>query len=78
LFIITLEIQQKRDLSGWKHKLLTSSHNMNLLMVALARKLRPFGDDGGSNSEIRSEGKLGDQEDLGKESWKESEKEQLS
>jgi hypothetical protein len=35
-------------------------------------------DDGGSNSEIRSEGKLGDQEDSGKESWKESEKEQLS
>jgi hypothetical protein len=33
------------------------SHNMNLLMVALARKLRPFGDDGGSNSENRSEGK---------------------
>jgi hypothetical protein len=39
---------------------------MNLLMVALARNLRPFRDDGGSNSEIRSEGKSGDQEDSGK------------
>jgi hypothetical protein len=33
------------------------SHNMNLLMAALARNLEPFGDDGGSNSEIISKGK---------------------
>jgi hypothetical protein len=51
---------------------------MNLLMVALARKLRPFRDDGGSNSEIRSEGKSGDQEDPGKESQKEPKKEKSS
>jgi hypothetical protein len=50
------------------------SHNMNLLMAALANKLRLFRDDGGSNIEIKSEGKSGDQEDSRKESWKESEK----
>jgi hypothetical protein len=32
-------------------------HNMNLLMVALSIKLRPFRDDGGSKSENRLEGK---------------------
>jgi hypothetical protein len=43
------------------------SYNMNLLMAALEIKLRPFGDDGGSNSEIRSEGKSERSgEDLGK------------
>jgi hypothetical protein len=78
MFITTLKIQQKRDLRGWKCKFPDISHNMNLLMVALASKLRPFRDDGGSNSEIRLEGKLGDQEDSGKESWKEYEKEKLS
>jgi hypothetical protein len=31
-------------------KVTNMSHNMNLLMVALARKLDQFGDDGGSNS----------------------------
>jgi hypothetical protein len=41
---------------------------MNILMESLAIKIRPFGDDGGSNSEIRSKGKSGDQEDPGKES----------
>jgi hypothetical protein len=30
---------------------------MNLLMVALASKIRPFRDDGGSNSKNRLEGK---------------------
>jgi hypothetical protein len=54
------------------------SHNMNLLMETLASKLRPFGDDGGSNLEIESEGKSGDWEDSGKESRKEYEKEQSS
>ena len=43
---------------------------MNLLMEALSRKLVPLENDGGSNSEIISEGKLGDQEDPRKESWK--------
>jgi len=36
---------------------------MALLMEALANKLRPFGEFGGSNSKIRSEGKMGDNED---------------
>jgi hypothetical protein len=39
---------------------------MNLLMEALARNLILFGDDGGSNSEIKSDGKSRDREDLGK------------
>jgi hypothetical protein len=46
-------------------------------MVALARKLRFFKDDGGTNSKIGSEGKSGDHEDSRKESQKESEKQQL-
>jgi hypothetical protein len=46
------------------------SRNMNLLMEAVERNLMPFGDDGGSNSEIGSEGNLGDREESGKESWK--------
>jgi hypothetical protein len=49
---------------------------MNLLMLALASKIRLFGDDGGSNSDITSEEKFVDREDPGKESWKEPEKEQ--
>jgi hypothetical protein len=51
---------------------------MNLLMESLSSKLVPLENDGGSNSEIISEGKLGDQEDPRKESWKELEKEQSS
>jgi hypothetical protein len=54
------------------------SRNINLLMAALASKREPFGDDGGSNSEIKSKEKSRDHEDSGKESRKESEKEQLS
>jgi hypothetical protein len=54
------------------------SRNMNLLLVALASNLRLLGDDGGSNLEIGSEGKLGDQEYLEKESQKEFEKERWS
>jgi hypothetical protein len=50
------------------------SHNMNLLIVDLEINLRPFRDYGGSNSEIGSEGKSGDREDLGKNLWKESKK----
>jgi hypothetical protein len=51
------------------------NHNMNLLMVSLASNLESFGDDGGSNLEIRSEGKSRDHEDPKKGSWKEYEKE---
>jgi hypothetical protein len=35
------------------------SHNMNFLMVALPRKIEPFGYDGGSNLEIKPKGKIG-------------------
>jgi hypothetical protein len=48
---------------------------MSLLMAALASKLRPFKEIGGSNSEIGLDKKLGDNEDLEKESWKEPKKE---
>jgi hypothetical protein len=51
-----------------EEKVVDISHNMSLLMVALASKLRPFREVGGSNSEIRSDGKLGDNEDPEKES----------
>jgi hypothetical protein len=51
---------------------------MNLLMAALARKIGPFGDDGGSNSKIESEGKSRDQENPRNESRKEPKKEQSS
>ena len=54
------------------------NRNMNLFMVALPRKLGPFVDDGGSNSKIILDGKLGDWEDLSKESRKEPKKEQSS
>jgi len=46
------------------------SCNMNLLIANRASKIRLFKNDGGSNLEINSEGKLGDQEDPGNESWK--------
>jgi hypothetical protein len=42
-----------------EEKVTDISHNMSLLMVALASKLRPFREVGGSNSEIRSDGKSG-------------------
>jgi hypothetical protein len=48
------------------------SCNMKLIMKDLASKLLTFKDDGGSNSKIISEGKLGDQEEQGNESQKES------
>jgi hypothetical protein len=51
---------------------------MNLLMVALARKIRSFGEVGGSNSNIVSEGKSRDNEDPKKESRKEPKKEMYS
>jgi len=44
------------------------NENMNLLMTSLARSLRPFGEYGGSKSNISSEGESRDNEDLGKES----------
>jgi hypothetical protein len=54
------------------------SHNMALLMVALENKFRPFGEVGGSNSEVGSNEKLGDSEDPENELKKEHEKEQPS
>jgi len=44
---------------------------MNLLMEDLARNLGPFGEVGGSNSEIGLKEKLTNNEDLEKELWKE-------
>jgi hypothetical protein len=44
------------------------NRNMNLLMEALENKLESLEEVGGSNSKIRSEGKLGDSEDPEKES----------
>jgi hypothetical protein len=61
-----------------EEKVVDISCNMSLLMVALASKFRPFREVGGLNSEIRSDGKLGDNEDPEKESWKEPKKEKLS
>jgi len=52
--------------------------NMNLLMVVLSSKLRSFEDEGGFNSGTELKGKLGDNEDLEKESYKEPMKEQPS
>jgi hypothetical protein len=54
------------------------SHNMTLCMVALSNKLIPFEEVRGSNSKIRSEGKLRDNEDQEKELRKETEKENPS
>ena len=50
------------------------SHNMSLIMVALANKLGRTREVGVSNSEIRLEGKLGENEDVEKESRKEPRK----
>jgi hypothetical protein len=44
------------------------SHNIPLLIVDLVSKLRSFREVGSSNSDIGSEGKLGDNEDLEKDS----------
>jgi hypothetical protein len=49
--------------------------NMNLLMVALEINLGLFGDDGGSNSERKLEGKSEDREESGEDLRKEYEKE---
>jgi hypothetical protein len=38
----------------WEAQVADINRNMNLLMAALASKLEPFEDDGGSNLEIRS------------------------
>jgi hypothetical protein len=51
------------------------SRNMSLLMVDLARNLKSYRDIEGSDFEIRSEGKSGDNEDPKKESRKYPEKE---
>jgi len=48
---------------------------MGLLMAVVANKLVPFSDVGGFNSNARSDAKLGDSEDLEKESRKYPEKE---
>jgi hypothetical protein len=78
MFITTLEIQTEERFVRLEEKVIDISRNMSLLMVALARKLGPFREVGGSNSEIGSDEKSRDNEDPEKESWKEPEKEQSS
>jgi hypothetical protein len=50
------------------------SRKMALIMAALVNMFGPFGEVGGSNLEVGSDEKLGDIEDLGKESKKEPKK----
>jgi hypothetical protein len=50
--------------------------NMTLLVAALTNKLESFGEVGGSNSKIGSEGKPRNNKNLEKESRKEPEKDQ--
>jgi hypothetical protein len=52
--------------------------NVSLFMEDIARNLRPFKEFEGSNSEIQSDGKPGDNEDLEKELRKEPNKEKSS
>ena len=61
-----------------EEKVTNISHNISLLMVALARKLGLFEEVRGPKSKIRSDRKLGDNKDLEKESWKEPKKEHPS
>ena len=61
-----------------EEKLIDIYLNMTLLMVALEKKRKPFKEVGGSNSKIRSKGKLGNNEDLENELRKEPEKEHPS
>jgi hypothetical protein len=61
-----------------EEKFIEISHNMFLLVEALASNLGPFKEIGSSNSEIRSKGKSRDNQDLEKESGKEPEKEKSS
>jgi len=51
------------------------SHNMSLIMPDLARNIKKFREARGSNFEIRSEGKLRDNQDLEKELRKDPKKE---
>jgi hypothetical protein len=46
-----------------EEKVANISHNMALLMMYLESKSEPFGEFGGSKSEIRSEVKSGENED---------------
>jgi hypothetical protein len=61
-----------------EEKVVDISCNMALLMVALVNKFGPFGEVGGSNSEVGLDEKLGDSEDPEKELKKEPEKEKPS
>jgi hypothetical protein len=61
-----------------EEKVTDISHNIALLMVDLEINIKPFKEVGYSNSEIGSEGKLRDNEDLEKESRKDPKKEKPS
>jgi hypothetical protein len=67
-------VQTKEIFSRLSEKFSNIYYNMSLLMASLARNLIPFRELGGSNSEIISEGKLRDNEDLENESWKKPKK----
>ena len=54
------------------------NNNVNLLMAALSNKMGIFGEDGGSNAEEKSEGRLGDQGDTENQLKKESRKDKPS
>jgi hypothetical protein len=58
-----------------EEKVTNISRNMALLITTLSNNLGPFREAKGSNLEISSEGKLGDNEDPKKESRKDPEKE---
>jgi hypothetical protein len=68
----------KERFARLKEQVTNISRNMSLLMAALASKLEPYEEAGGSNSKIGSEGKSGDNEDPEKESRKGLEKDQPS
>jgi hypothetical protein len=57
MFIITIEIQLEERFERLEAQVYDITRNIILLIVAIERKLRPFRDDGGSNSEHISEGK---------------------
>jgi hypothetical protein len=61
-----------------EEKFVDMSHNMSLLKATLASNLISFREVGGSKSDIRLDGKFGDNEDPKKESWKEYKKERSS
>jgi hypothetical protein len=69
---------QEERFQRLEEKIVDMCRNMPLLMVYLARNLRPFREVGGLNSKIGLDEKPWDNKDLENESQKEPEKEQAS